>query len=239
MNSSEALSGKIALVTGGNRGIGLELCRQLLERGATVLMTARTQSKGEDAAQCLQAKHEQLFVYSLDVCDDQQAIILADLIQKKFKRIDILINNAGVALDKFVPSSQLDLSILRQTLETNVMGVFKTTQALLPLLKASGDARVVNVSSQLGSLSKMTGSTLAYRMSKTALNAMTRVWATELEADGILVNSVCPGWVRTELGGQEAPISPAEGAREILALAQFSSARITGTFYRDGVEHPW
>ena len=233
------LVGKIALVTGGNRGIGLALCRQLLDLGATVIMTARDKERGEAALRKLSAPEGRLFLFPLDVCDDRGPAALAGFVQSRFGYLDILINNAGVALDKFVPSLDLDVDVLRQTIETNVLGVFKVTQALRPALIASGDARVVNVSSQLGSLSIMTGYTMAYRMSKTAVNAMTRVWAAEFKDDKILVNSVCPGWVRTELGGMDAPVSAEEGAREILLLARISPEGPSGTFQRDGVEHPW
>ena len=233
------LAGKIALVTGGNRGIGFELCRQLLSLGATVILTARDKDRGEDAVRRLEAQDGKLFLFPLDVCDDLGPQKLAEFVTSQFGHLDILINNAGVALDKFVPSADLDVAILRDTLETNVLGVFKVTQALVPLLKESGDARVVNVSSQLGSLSAMTGYTLAYRMSKTALNAMTRVWAAEFQSENVLVNSVCPGWVRTELGGDDAPVTAEEGAQQILALARIPQQGPSGTFRRDGVEHPW
>lgn len=233
------LTGKIALVTGGNRGIGFELCRQFLDLGATVVMTARDKERGEEALARLSAPQDRLFLFPLDVCDDDGPAALAEFIEQEFGGLDILVNNAGVALDKFVRSADLDVAVLRQTLETNVLGVFKVTQALIPALKASGDARVVNVSSQLGSLSIMTGYTLAYRMSKTALNAMTRVWAAEFKDDNIRVNSVCPGWVRTDLGGMEAPISAEDGAREILQLALPAMEEASGTFRRDGADHPW
>jgi NAD(P)-dependent dehydrogenase (short-subunit alcohol dehydrogenase family) len=202
-------------------------------------MTTRDLERGAIAARELTASEDQLSVFALDVCDDQQPAALADFVASHWGRLDILINNAGVALDQFVRFVDLDVATLRQTLETNVIGAFKVTQALIPALKASGDARIVNVSSQLGSLNTMTGYTLAYRMSKTALNTMTRIWATEFKESNILVNSVCPGWVRTELGGDQAPVSPEEGARAILKLACISSDGPTGTFWRDGAEHPW
>ena len=239
------LKGKIALVTGGNRGLGFEVCHQLLNLGATVVMTSRSENKGEEALNCLRSRGNldeqvsRLFLHSLDVCNDQEPQQLAQWIHSRFGKLDLLINNAGVALDQFVLSQDLSLDLLRTTLETNVIGVFKVTQALIPLLKASGDARIVNVSSQLGSLSTMTGYTLAYRMSKSALNAMTRVWAAEFKDDKILVNSVCPGWVRTDLGGSQAPVSPEEGAQKIVELALLASDGVTGTFRRDGVDHPW
>jgi len=233
------LDGKIALVTGGNRGIGFELCRQLLDRGATVVMTARDEAKGIAAADALAPPPGRLVVFPLDVCDDAGPSALAAFVQGKFGRLDILVNNAGVALDKFVPSKNLDVDVLRQTLETNVMGVFKVTQAMIPLLTQSGHGRIVNVASQLGSLTIMGGMILAYRMSKVALNAMTRVWAAELADAKILVNSVCPGWVRTALGGDDAPVTPAEGATAILAMATIDDDGPTGTFVRDGAIHPW
>jgi len=233
------LNGKIALVTGGNRGIGFALCRQLLDQGATVILIARDEGKGIEAADRLAPPAGRLVVYPLDVCDDTAAGQLAGFIAGRFGHLDDLINNAGVALDKFVPSSKLGVEGLRKTLETNVVGVFKITQALMPLLAASGQGRVVNVSSQLGSLSVMGGMLLAYRMSKAALNSMTRVWAAELADSNVLVNSVCPGWVRTALGGEDAPVTPTEGAAAILAMVTIDDDGPTGTFVRDGAVHPW
>ncbi len=233
------LKGKITVVTGGNRGIGFELCQHLLTAGATVILTARDEARGRAAVENLRKDEGRLFFHVLDVCDDESTQTFANFIEREFGQLDILFNNAGVALDKFVPSSQLDIDVLRRTIDTNVLGVFRTTQALIPALKASSGARIVNVSSQLGSLSMMTGYTLAYRMSKTAVNAMTRVWASELKDDGILVNSVCPGWVRTDLGGEDAPIRATDGARSILELALIDDDGPTGTFVRDGNPHPW
>ncbi len=233
------LTGQIALVTGGNRGIGYALCQHLLNAGGTVVLTARNEALGRRAIEGLTKGEGRLFFHPLDVCNDDSVDALSQFISDEFGRLDILFNNAGVALDKFVPSSQLDVDILSRTIDTNVLGVFRTTQALLPALKASEHPRIVNVSSQLGSLSVMTGYTLAYRLSKTAVNAMTRVWAAEFKEHGILVNSVCPGWVRTELGGEEAPVSAADGARSILEMALIEDGGPTGTFVRDGDAHPW
>ena len=233
------LDGRVALVTGGNRGIGFELCRQLLDAGASVVLTARDEARGVEAAERLATSDARLLVLPLDVRDDDAPLELARMVGERFGRLDVLINNAGVALDKFVPSGDLDVNVLRETLETNVVGAFKVTQAMMPLLSRSEHGRIVNVSSQLGALSVMGGTILAYRMSKAALNAMTRVWASELASDGVLVNSVCPGWIRTDLGGHEAPGTPEAAAQAILAMATLDDDGPTGTFVRDGEIHPW
>lgn len=222
---------RTAVVTGGNKGIGLELCRQLAARDVRVVLAARDEARGRAAA----ARLPGVEVRQLDVTDQASVARFA----AELDAVDILINNAGVALDKWRSALDLDLATLRATLETNVIGAFAVTRALVPLLRASGRGRIVNVSSALGSLHGMTGLTLAYRLSKTALNAVTRVLADELRGDGVLVNSACPGWVRTELGGPDAPRAVEDATDTVLWLATLPDDGPTGGFYRDRAAVPW
>lgn len=232
-----ATSIPVALVTGGNRGIGLAIARQLTARGIRVLIGARQPDQAEAAA----ADVKTAGWVQLDVADEpsrQQAV--AEVLRRE-GRLDILVNNAGVALDKWVPAAQLDLDILRTTMETNLYAPLRLSQLVLPAMRAQGYGRIVNLSSELGSLteSKM-GSSAAYRMSKTALNMLTRLLALELKdhAD-ILVNAAAPGWVKTELGGMDAPRTTEEGAQTPVWLATLPQGGPNGGFFRDREPYPW
>lgn len=230
---------RVAVVTGANKGIGFEVARQLAEQGLLVLLTARDAVRGREAAGKLAAAGLDVMYQPLDVTDPASAARLGEYVDREHHRLDVLVNNAGVALDPWVPFLELGLETLQRTFDTNVFGAVAVTQALVPTMMRTGGGRIVNVSSALGSLANMTGRTLAYRMSKAALNALTRVLASELEGTGILVNSVCPGWVRTDLGGKDAPVSPEDGARAVVALALLPEGGGSGSFYRDGQPHPW
>jgi len=175
----------------------------------------------------------------LDVTDPKSVRAFAEMLSERFEQVDILINNAGVALDKFRAFEDTSASVFSDTLAVNTLGTYRVTQALLPLIKRSPAPRVVNVSSQLGSLERMTGATVAYRASKAALNAMTRALAHELVDSPAKVNSVCPGWVATELGGLDAPRSPEEAAPGIVWAATLPPDGPTGGFFQDGKPLPW
>lgn len=235
-------AGKIAVVTGGNRGLGLEACRQLARAGAKVILASRDPLKGEAAARTLR-EQEGLSVtpYPLDVTDPESVRRLADFIGREFGRVDILINNVGVFKDSDDPATgsafNTNLAIVRETFETNVNGPLMVSQTLIPLMKGSG--RVVNVSSGMGQLSEMNGGSPGYRLSKAALNALTRIFADELKDTNIKVNSVCPGWVRTDMGGPNAPRSPKEGTDTIVWLATLPDDGPTGGFFRDRKPIPW
>ncbi len=232
---------QVALVTGGNRGIGFAIAQQLGARGIRVVITARNAAQGEAAVAALQAAGADAHCLQLDVADAasrQQAV--AQLLQAH-GRIDILVNNAGVALDKWVPTQQLDLDVLRATMETNLYGPLHLCQLLLPAMRAQGRGRIVNLSSELGSLSASNmGGSAAYRMSKTALNMLTRLLALELkDSPDILVNAAAPGWVKTELGGDDAPRSTEEGAHTPVWLATLPAGGPSGGFFRDEAAYPW
>jgi NAD(P)-dependent dehydrogenase (short-subunit alcohol dehydrogenase family) len=231
---------KIAVVTGANRGIGLEISRQLAKNGVHVVVTARGAAKAATACQKLKDEGFDAVFHQLDVTDPTSVQILRDFVKKTYGAPDILVNNAGVMLDE-KGGGVLDLSpdILQQTMATNVYGPVMLCRALVPLMKSRGSGRIVNMSSGLGQLGEMSSGTPAYRISKAALNALTRTLAAELSGTDILVNSVCPGWVRTDLGGPNATRTAEQGAETAVWLALLPSGGPSGGFFRDKKPIPW
>ena len=208
---------RIAVVTGANRGIGREVARQLAGQGDVVYLTARRLADAATAVAELGAATN-LHPHQLDVTDTASIDRLVATIEAEHGRLDILINNAAILYDTWQRASTADLSVIHEALETNLFGVWRVTLALLPLLRRSEHGRIVNVSSGAGSLTQMGAGTPAYSTSKAALNALTRMLAAELRADRILVNSVDPGWVATDMGGPGGgPVS--DGAAGILWAA--------------------
>ncbi|TIV42844.1 MAG: SDR family NAD(P)-dependent oxidoreductase, partial [Mesorhizobium sp.] len=191
-------SGKVALVTGGNRGIGLETARQLAELGFTVLIGVRDLAKGEAAARKLGGKVEAI---ELDVAAPEAAVSAAAEVERRFGQLDVLVNNAAIHYDPSAQALQPDWTVIREAFETNVFGAWRVAAAFAPLLSASGHGRLVNVSSEGGSLASMGAGAPAYSTSKATLNALTRIVAAELRGSGVLVNAICPGWVATDMGG--------------------------------------
>ncbi len=242
MNSSK----KIAVVTGANRGIGFELCRQLAKKSFKVILTARDPAKGEVAAKKLSAEGLDVGFQCLDVTSEEsiQRFVSG---MNQMGRLDVLINNAGALLDPprhppdtagaSIMNAKLDL--IRQSLETNTLGVLRLTQLLVPLMLKNKYGRIVNISSGMGQLSDMEGGWPGYRISKTALNAVTKIFAEELRGTNILVNSVCPGWVKTDMGGSNAERTPEVAAGPILFLAMLPDAGPTGGFFRDREPIAW
>jgi NAD(P)-dependent dehydrogenase (short-subunit alcohol dehydrogenase family) len=232
---------RIALVTGANRGIGREVARQLAARGDTVVLTARDQARAERAAAELgadRAVQVPPLPRRLDVTDPAGVQRVADDLAERYGRLDVLVNNAAIHYDTWQRASAADLTVVREALETNLLGAWQTTLALLPLLRAGGHGRIVNVSSESGSLTGMGGGTPAYGVSKAALNALTRMLAAELRRDRILVNAVCPGWVATDMGGPGGrPV--AEGAASVLWAVDLPDDGPTGGFFRAGRPLPW
>lgn len=225
----------IALVTGGNRGIGLEVCRQLAGLGHTVLLTARSLDAATAAADRLGPGVHPL---RLDVTVEDDASRTAETVAERFGRLDVLVNNAAITYDTWQRAATADLGVVREAAETNLYGPWRLVQTLLPLLRRSDHARIVNVSSEAASLTGMGGGTPAYTASKVALNALTRMLAAELRAEGILVNAICPGWVATDMGGSGGrPV--AEGAAGIVWAATLPDDGPTGGFFRDGRPLPW
>jgi NAD(P)-dependent dehydrogenase (short-subunit alcohol dehydrogenase family) len=237
------LERRVALVSGGNRGIGLEVVRQLGKLGMIAVLGSRNPDKGATAAGRLASAGVEAPVVALDVTDaGSVASAVADVVER-FGRIDVLVNNAGIALDgsRSPVSSVLEVSpdIVARTLDANTLGPLRLIQAVVPAMQARGYGRIVNVSSGLGQISGMGGSWPGYRMSKAALNALTRIVAAEVGSANIKVNAVSPGWVRTDMGGQEAPRSVAQGADTIVWLATLPDDGPSGLFFEDRKPIAW
>jgi NAD(P)-dependent dehydrogenase (short-subunit alcohol dehydrogenase family) len=228
---------RIALVTGANRGIGLEVCRQLANEGYTVILGARDLSKGEAAARSIAASGRVL-PRALDVTDLETIHRLRDEVGATFGRLDVLVNNAAILYDTWQRALDANLDEVRAAFETNTLGAWQMTQAFLPLLRKSQHGRIVNVSSEAGSLASMGGGTPAYNVSKVALNTLTKMLAAELRGSRILVNSVCPGWVATDMGGAGGrPVE--QGAASVMWAVNLPDNGPTGGFFRDGRPLPW
>jgi NAD(P)-dependent dehydrogenase (short-subunit alcohol dehydrogenase family) len=228
----------IALVTGANRGIGLEVCRQLAQRGYIVILGSRDLAKGEEVAAALKRQGLEVLPRQLEVTDKESIEQLRAEVESKFGRLDVLVNNAAILYDTWQQALTADLEVVREALETNTLGVWQMCQAFVPLLRRSQHGRIVNVSSESGSLASMGGGTPAYTISKVALNALTRMLADELRSSGILVNAVCPGWVATDMGGSGGrPV--AEGAASVLWAVTLPDGGPTGGFFREGKPLPW
>jgi len=231
---------KIALVTGANKGIGREVARQLAARGFRIVLGARRPEAGKKAAAELAAAGGAMEFLELDVADAASVARAAAELATRVDHLDVLVNNAGILEDGDASIQDLAPEVVRRTFETNTLGPLRVTQAMLPLLlKAPGGARVVNVSSGAGALHDMTGWAPAYSVSKTALNAVTRQFADALRAQHIAVNSACPGWVRTDMGGAGGTRSVAEGADTIVWLAAEAPPSLTGQFVRDRKVIEW
>lgn len=230
---------RIVIVTGGNRGIGWQVCRDLAAEGLRVLLTARRVASGEEAAARLQEEGLPVAFHQLDVTDPASVRRLTKTVADQHGRADVLVNNAGVKLDDGVSPLELDVAVLRQTMETNVYGPLRLSQALIPLMQRHGYGRIVNVSSQAGRLSNPQPDGLAYRTSKAALNMVTRVLAKGVAGSNILVNAVHPGWVRTEMGGPYAPRTLPESTDTIIWLATLPDNGPTGGFFYDRKPMEW
>jgi NAD(P)-dependent dehydrogenase (short-subunit alcohol dehydrogenase family) len=224
------------VVTGGNRGIGLEVCRQLAEQDYTVVLGSRDLTRGEAAAASLQ--NPNVVARQLDVTDDASIQRLRDWVQAEYGVLDVLVNNAAIQYDTWQRVRNVDLNTVREAFETNVYGAWQMILDFLPLLRKSAQGRIVNVSSESGSLANMGGETPAYSMSKVALNALTRMFASELRSDGILVNSVCPGWIATDMGGTGGgPVD--KGAASVIWAVTLPDDGPTGGFFRHGKPLEW
>lgn len=230
---------RVALVTGAYRGIGLEVSRQLALRGFSVLLSARDSSKAQAAAEPLRRQGLKVLPAQLDVTDERSVEAAARFVERRFGRLDVLVNNAAILYDDWQRAENADLDTAREAFETNTLGPWRVSQAFLPLLRKSEHPRIVNVSSESGSLSSMGGGTPAYSVSKAALNVLTRKLADELRPSRVLVNSVCPGWVATEMGGPDAPRTPEEGAASVVWAATLPDNGPTGGFFRDGEPLAW
>ena len=231
-----AENGRVALVSGGNRGIGLEIVRQLAERGLTVVLGSRDGEQGRAAAAGLSGG---VVVRQLDVADPESVDRLSRSVEEEFGRLDILVNNAGITNDEGQRGVDADLERVREALETNLLGAWRLCEAAIPFMQRIGYGRIVNISTGMAALEDMGGGSPGYRVSKTGLNALTRILASELRGSGILVNSVCPGWVQTDMGGSRAPRPVEEGAEGAVWAATLPNNGPTGGFFRDRRPVPW
>jgi len=222
---------KIALVTGGNRGIGKEVCQQLINLNFQVLLGARNKENGEKAAMTL--GDSCTFVH-LDVNNEDNVEIAAKWVQYKFGKLDVLINNAGIGIGS-KGLSGIDMEELKSIMDTNFFGPVRVNKAFLNMLKKSPDGRIINVSSSMGALEELKGGYAGYRLSKAGLNAQTILLSNELKSTKIKVNAVCPGWVNTEMGGTPAPRNVEKGAETIVWLATAEHIP-NGKFLRDQEE---
>lgn len=227
---------RIAVVTGANRGIGFEISRQLAARGLRVVLAARDEEKAAQAAAELDGDG---IPFRLDVTDPEGPGRLTDFLESRFGRVDVLVNNAGVFLDRSWGGLSVPMEVVRETLEINLVGAWALSQAVVPLMRRHGYGRIVNLSSGLGAMSEMSGGYPAYRVSKLAINGLTRILADELRGTNILVNTLCPGWVQTAMGGPQAPRPVQEGADTAIWLATLPDGGPTGQFFRDRRQIPW
>ncbi|HAI68056.1 MAG TPA: short-chain dehydrogenase [Gammaproteobacteria bacterium] len=232
-------SHKIALITGANRGIGLEACRQLAKQDITVILSSRDNAKGEQIKQQLEKEDISVVFHQLDVTDENSIKQIESFIREQYGRLDILVNNAGIFPDPMKNALDTTVNDLRAAMETNLYGPFRLCKHFIPMMLKNHYGRIVNLSSGMGQLSEMNGCCPAYRTSKTAINALTRLLADELKDTNILINSMCPGWVRTDMGGPNATSTVQEGADTLIWLATLPDGGPSGGFFRNRQPIPW
>jgi NAD(P)-dependent dehydrogenase (short-subunit alcohol dehydrogenase family) len=220
-------------VTGANRGIGCEVVRQLLDHGFRTILSARDERRGRASAEDVGSAF-----LELDVADDRSVDHCFAEIERTYGRLDVLVNNAAINYDPGDRATDVDLTSIRETLETNLLGAWRAAQAAIPLMRRNGWGRIVNVSSEAGSLASMGAGAPAYATSKAAMNAFTRILAAELRGTGILVNAVCPGWIATDMGGPGGDPVELGGVRVVWAVLLPDDGP-TGGFFRDGRQLPW
>lgn len=243
----QATEKRVALVTGANRGIGLAVAGRLARLGLTVIIGARDEKNGKEAEKRLTGSGLDAHFTLLDVSDPTSIMAAIGRIDGLFGRLDVLVNNAGIMIDTATGLLELPLATLQKTLKTNTEGPLLLSQGCVPLMQRHGYGRIVNLSSTFGSLADIASPdshyrdmmSPAYRLSKIMLNGITVLLAQELHGSNILVNSVCPGWVRTDLGGPQAPILPEEAAETPAWLATLPDDGPTGGFFREHQPIPW
>lgn len=230
---------KVALVTGGNRGIGYELVRQLAMDGFKVILTSRNSETGHKAVQKLKDSHLDVSFVVMDISSEASIRQAAATVNEQYERLDVLINNAGIYLDKNQKLVNLDPSVLEKTLETNFFGAYHVIRSFMPLMEQQAYGRIINVSSEYGAMSEMSSSGVgAYKLSKLILNGLTQLIAAESTKD-IKINAVDPGWVSSDMGGPSAPRTPQQAARSILWLATIGPEGPSGGFFKDGKQINW
>lgn len=238
---------RVALVSGANRGIGLAITEQLAEKGYKVVIGARNERRGLDAQKELVKKGLDVYFTLLDVADATSITAAVGRVDDTFGRLDVLVNNAGIMIDAASTILELPLGLLQNTLTTNAFGPLLLSQGCVPIMSRHQYGRIVNISSTLGALTDIVNpeshyselQSPAYRLSKTMLNGITALLARELHGENILVNAVCPGWVRTDLGGPQAPLSPEQAAKTPVWLATLPDDGPTGGFFREHQPISW
>ncbi|WP_394547996.1 SDR family oxidoreductase [Priestia aryabhattai] len=230
---------KVALVTGGNRGIGYELVRQLAMDGFKVILTSRNSESGHAAVQKLKESHLDVSFVAMDISSEASIRQAAATVNEQYERLDVLINNAGIYLDKNQKIVNLDPSFLEKTLETNFFGAYHVIRSFMPLMEQQAYGRIINVSSEYGAMSEMSSPGVgAYKLSKLILNGLTQLIAAESNND-IKINAVDPGWVSSDMGGPSAPRTPQQAASSILWLATIGPEGPSGGFFKDGKQINW
>jgi NAD(P)-dependent dehydrogenase (short-subunit alcohol dehydrogenase family) len=230
---------RTAIVTGANRGLGYETCRQLAQRGYRVILTSRNTEQGQTAADRLGAAGAEIFYHPLDVTRAESIQQLLEFTVRKFGVADVLVNNAAIYPDEGSDVLEVEMDTYRQTMETNFFGPLALCQAFIPLMIQQNYGRVVNVSSGAGQLESMVPNTPSYRLSKLALNGLTLMLAARVRNSNVLINAVCPGWVRTDMGGPHAPVSMEAGSDTIVWLATLPDGGPRGGFFRRRKRIDW
>ena len=230
---------KVALVTGGNRGIGYELVKQLAQKGFKVILASRDSEMGHEVAQKLKESNLDVSLLVMDVNNQESIRQAAITVNERYGKLDVLINNAGVYLEENKKLVAMDPSILEKTMATNFFGVYHVIRSFIPLMEKQGYGRIINVSSEYGAMSEMSYQGVgAYKLSKFALNGLTRLVAAEINSD-IKINAVDPGWVSSDMGGPSAPRTPKQAAESIIWLATIGPEGPSGGFFRDGKPIDW
>lgn len=240
------MSEKIAIVTGANRGLGLGCAESLSSQGFHVVLVGRKAAELEKITAELNSKGGKTSFLLADVSKKEDIKRIKSEFERKYFKLDVLINNAGVFWEtmdftkpELVKAELVDSDLVEKVFENNTLSAYRMIQSFLPIMKKNGTGRIVNVSSGMGQLSEMEGNWPAYRISKTALNAVTKIFAAEVKDTKIKINSVCPGWVKTDMGGPNATRSLDEGVNSILWAALIGDNGPSGGFFRDGKEIPW
>jgi NAD(P)-dependent dehydrogenase (short-subunit alcohol dehydrogenase family) len=238
--ADKRLAGKVAIVTGGSRGIGAAIARRLAAEGAKVVVNyAASKAAAEEVVAAIKAAGGEAVAVKADVGNPAEIPGLFAACKKQFGRLDILVNNAGIMVEEDDANPEHEMQIIRDTMQTNVYGSLFLSRLATPIMKSRRYGRIVNLSSGMGSLTEMGAGYIAYRMSKAALNVVTRVLAAETEGMGILINSVDPGWVKTGMGGRTASRSVEKGAETPVWLATLPDTGPSGGFFRDRKPVAW
>ena len=230
---------KIALVSGGCRGIGQAVVHQLCRQQVRAVFTCRNPHDGHTALAAMGSMAKYAAFHPLEVTDEGSVAALTTFIQRRYGRLDVLVNNAGTGYDAGQRAGRVAMSEVSHTIDVNLLGPWRLCNSLLPLVRASGAGRIINVSSGAGCLASHDGSVPAYAVAKAGLNMLTFCLARDLAEENIAVNAVDPGWVRTEMGGPNAPKSPAEGADTIVWLATEAAQSLSGGLYRNRSRIDW